>query len=308
LTGRTKSWKENRQRIESLISSARGSLNPFTIEWDFVETFKRPIILMSKLTGIYGRGYRNSLDIRIKNIEWEFNELPKNFHNFKILHISDLHLDERPDLVDNICSLIEGQSFDMAVFTGDFYCSSNIKKPDHLKKISEKIKQITSCYSTTNGNFAILGNHDGLAIIDHLENIGLNLLINQKVDLEISGQKIRIIGIDDPHLFYNEEIKQTLMKGKECFSIALVHSSEAFDYAQAGGCNLYLCGHTHGGQICLPGGIPVLTHLKRGRKFSSGSWNYKSMKGYTSKGVGTTDVPLRFFCPPELVIHTLKHI
>ncbi|MBT3983910.1 MAG: hypothetical protein HOE90_21315 [Bacteriovoracaceae bacterium] len=308
MTGRTQNWKENRQRIESLISSAKGSLNPFSLEWDFVETFKRPIILMSKLTGIYGKGFRNSLDIRVKKIDWEFNELPKNFHNFKILHISDLHLDERPDLVDKICSLIEGQNFDIAVLTGDFYCTANSKEQDQLKEISERIKQITSCYSTTNGNFAILGNHDGLAIIEHLENIGLNLLINQKVDLEISGQKLRIIGVDDPHLFYNQEIKQTLMEGQEHFSIALVHSPEAFDYAEAGGCNFYLCGHTHGGQICLPGGRPVLTHLKRGKKFSSGSWSYKSMKGHTSKGVGTTDVPLRFFCPPELVIHTLKSI
>ena len=86
------------------------------------------------------------------------------------------------------------------------------------------------------------------------------------------------------------------------FSIALVHSPELFDMAAEMGVDLYLCGHTHGGQVCLPGGIPFLTHLNRGKNFYSGYWRYRGLQGVTSCGVGTSGVPVRFNTQGELSI------
>ena len=67
-----------------------------------------------------------------------------------------------------------------------------------------------------------------------------------------------------------------------------------------------LCGHTHGGQICLPGGIPIFTHLYSGRKFYRGLWNYGNMKGYTSPGCGAVAIPVRFNSQSEIALITLK--
>jgi len=66
-----------------------------------------------------------------------------------------------------------------------------------------------------------------------------------------------------------------------------------------------LAGHTHGGQICLPGSIPVTLDADLPRRMGSGAWTYREMGGYTSVGVGTSIVPARLNCPPEITLHRL---
>jgi predicted MPP superfamily phosphohydrolase len=67
-----------------------------------------------------------------------------------------------------------------------------------------------------------------------------------------------------------------------------------------------LCGHTHGGQICLPGGIPVLTDCDAPRRMARGAWRHGRLAGYTSAGSGCSIVDARFHCPPEITLHTLR--
>ena len=69
--------------------------------------------------------------------------------------------------------------------------------------------------------------------------------------------------------------------------------------------NLLLSGHTHGGQICLPGRIPITLDSVLPRYMSSGPWKYRDMIGYTSVGAGTSVVPVRYNCPPEITLHRL---
>ena len=67
-----------------------------------------------------------------------------------------------------------------------------------------------------------------------------------------------------------------------------------------------LCGHTHGGQICLPGGVPILTDSDAPRAFARGAWNYRGMAGYTSVGCGSSIVDVRLNCLPEVTLHHLR--
>ena len=67
-----------------------------------------------------------------------------------------------------------------------------------------------------------------------------------------------------------------------------------------------LCGHTHGGQICLPGGVPVMTNADCPRKYCVGAWRYHGMHGYTSRGTGVSMVDVRLNCPPEVTLHRLR--
>jgi predicted MPP superfamily phosphohydrolase len=78
------------------------------------------------------------------------------------------------------------------------------------------------------------------------------------------------------------------------------------DYAARAGYALYLCGHTHGGQVCLPGGKPVVTHLARCRRAARGLWQWGGMTGYTTTGLGVSGPPLRFNCPGEAALITLR--
>jgi predicted MPP superfamily phosphohydrolase len=72
------------------------------------------------------------------------------------------------------------------------------------------------------------------------------------------------------------------------------------------GVHLYLCGHTHGGQICLPIIGPIIVNANCHRKYTRGVWRYKNVQGYTSAGVGTSGVPVRFFCRPEIGLIELR--
>jgi uncharacterized protein len=72
------------------------------------------------------------------------------------------------------------------------------------------------------------------------------------------------------------------------------------------GFNYYLCGHTHGGQICLPGGIPILTNTGFLKRYIKGPWKRGKMHGYTSRGTGTSGLNVRYFCPPEITLHILS--
>jgi uncharacterized protein len=89
---------------------------------------------------------------------------------------------------------------------------------------------------------------------------------------------------------------------EETFKVLLVHTPELVAEAETHGIDLYLCGHTHGGQICVPFLGPVISGANCPRRYIRGAWRHKRMQGYTSAGVGVSVVPVRFFCPPEIVV------
>jgi predicted MPP superfamily phosphohydrolase len=91
----------------------------------------------------------------------------------------------------------------------------------------------------------------------------------------------------------------------QAFTIFLAHSPEAYKEAARCQAQLYLCGHTHGGQICLPERGPLLTNSKAPRFTAAGSWQHQEMTGYTSRGAGPSGIPLRFNCPGEISLITL---
>jgi hypothetical protein len=130
-------------------------------------------------------------------------------------------------------------------------------------------------------------------------------LINRSVTLTRKDQRIVVTGLDDVHRFFTPDALRAL-ETTEGFRIALVHSAEVADYAAATGYALYLSGHTHGGQICLPRGRPIVTRLRRCRHARTGTWSEGKMIGYTSCGLGVGDVPLRFNCRGEVTVITLR--
>lgn len=256
--------------------------------------------------GLYKRGVHNANKIDIKEVTHNFSHLPKKFHGFKVLHLSDLHFDPKLQTVENILKYLHQIEVDLCVMTGDygapFWIGSYSLEQNH---IIQCMRELVKGIKAKHGLLGILGNHDSCNLVQPLEELGIKMLINEKHLINIDGDILQFIGTDDVHYFYTHNINDILKEAKDQFSIGLVHSPELFDIAQTMGIDLYLCGHTHGGQICLPFGIPILTHLKRGRRFYKGCWKFKNMRGYTSTGIGTTAAPVRFNTRPEIIVHKL---
>ena len=113
---------------------------------------------------------------------------------------------------------------------------------------------------------------------------------------------LHVIGIDDVHAFYTPEALDVLEKHRENFRISLVNTVDLATMAADLGYSLYLSGHTHGGQVCLPGGWPIFPALDSHQHLASGRWNVENMQGYTSRGLGYGFNPYRFNCPAEVTV------
>jgi uncharacterized protein len=254
------------------------------------------------LTGLHERGRRNALRLRLNAFEVAFDDLPEAFDGYRILHLTDLHLDALPGLSEALVALLDGVETDICVLTGDY--RYHLDGPfDHILPM---LQSVVDRIAAPDGSYAILGNHDSVAMVRPLEDIGLRVLVNETLALRRRDQHLHLLGIDDVHYYYTDHALDALGTADGGFTVALVHSPEFFEQAAAGGVALYLTGHTHAGQVCLPGGIPIVTNLRRRRRLASGLWRHGAMVGYTGAGVGVSGVPVRFNCQGEAALITLR--
>jgi len=159
------------------------------------------------------------------------------------------------------------------------------------------------------GVLAALGNVDLIEMVEPLEQMGVRMLVNQRWRLDRDGESIAFVGVDDPHDFGCDDLAGALRGApSDEFRILLVHSPEIVPEAAAGGISLYLCGHTHGGQVCLPLVGPLRRNANCDRRFTSGLWRQDAMSGFTTRGVGVTGIPVRFGCPPEIAMIRLRRV
>jgi len=273
--------------------------NLFHIEnWYSIQALIRIIL---KLTLLYGRGRRNTLAIETRRNAFKLPQLPTAFEGFTILQISDLHLDLHPKFPDTLIENIHQLEYDICVMTGDFRASTNgpIKPTlEALEKVRPHLKQPV---------YAVLGNHDSIRMVPAMEAMGIRLLLNESISLERNGESIYLAGIDDPHYFRADNLEKASEDiPLDALSILLSHSPEMYRNATHAGFDVMLSGHTHGGQICLPGGIPIMCNVSCPRTYCRGPWRHHQLQGYTSVGSGASIVDVRLNCPPEITLHELQ--
>ncbi|MFN2107716.1 MAG: metallophosphoesterase [Candidatus Promineifilaceae bacterium] len=253
-----------------------------------------------KWTKLYKRGLRNVFDIQVVENNFFVRGLPAAFAGFTILQISDLHIDIAPGLAEAVVDRLKLLEYDLCVVTGDFrWRTSGSDEPalSEMQKIVPHLRKPA---------YAVLGNHDFLEIVPPLEEMGLPFLLNETVTLTRGGQHIYLSGVDDPHFYETENLQKAGdLIPPEAVSVLLAHSPEIYRQAAAAGYDIVLCGHTHAGQICLPGRVPLLNNANCPREMVYGPWKVHHTQGYTSAGTGSSGVPVRFFCPPEVTLHRL---
>jgi predicted MPP superfamily phosphohydrolase len=197
--------------------------------------------------------------------------------------------------------LVQGLHYDICVLTGDYRGKT---WGPHEAALQGVARVQASLRSQT---YAVLGNHDTIRMVPGLDAMGIRTLLNEHVLIERGGDCIHLAGIDDAHYFRVDNIEKAASSiPREDFSILLSHTPEIFRQAAHADFNVLLSGHTHGGQICLPGGIAITLDSILPRKMGAGPWRYANMVGYTSVGAGTSVVSVRFNCPPEITLHRLS--
>ncbi|MDE2228249.1 MAG: metallophosphoesterase family protein [Alphaproteobacteria bacterium] len=276
-----------------------GGINFFHIEnWYSAHSVVRATL---RLTGLYGRGHRNSERVRLRHNIVHSAKLPKAFDGFSILHLSDMHVDMNAGAMRRVIELAAGERYDISVMTGDFRGQTHGPFAATLDGLARVRAGLTGPV------YGVLGNHDTVLMVPGMEAMGIRMLLNEAETIERGGARIHLAGIDDAHYFRVDNIEKAasaLPQGE--FAVLLSHTPEIYRQAAHAGFDLLLSGHTHGGQICLPGGIPVTLDSRLPRRLGSGAWHYHTMAGYTSVGAGSSIVPVRFNCPPEITLHHLQ--
>lgn len=254
-----------------------------------------------KLTGLYGRGCRNAAQIEVRHNHIRLPKIPKAFDGFVILHLSDLHVDMNQGAMEHLRGILQEIKYDLCVLTGDYRGKTFGPYEETLLGMARV------CAELRKPLYGVLGDHDTIRMTPGLEEIGIRMLLNECETIERNNQCIYLAGIDDAHFYRADNIEKAASEiPRDEFSILLSHTPEIYRQAAYADFNLLLSGHTHGGQICLPGRIPLTLDSVLPRHMGSGAWKYNDMIGYTSVGAGSSVVPARFNCPPEITLHHLN--
>jgi uncharacterized protein len=295
-------WRQRRSAMEwQYHKSGRYALRRF-FKWNIMDRLENVFAYGLRVTGLYRRGLQNARHIVLNTFDLHFSRLPASFDGYRLLHLTDPHLDMLNGIEALICNKIKDLKIDLCVLTGDYRMRTHGK----YQQILDPMKKIIDTVNAKDGIIGTLGNHDPHDLVGDLEAMGMTVLINETRTISRGGEQIAVTGLDDPHDYYTPQAKEALEAPADEFKMALVHSPEMYDVAEKNGYQLYLCGHSHGGQICLPGGYPIITHLRNGKKFVRGLWQFNRMKGYTNQGCGVVGIPVRFNTQSEVALITLK--
>ncbi len=295
---------ERRLRLQvehsaTLFGAARGHLH-----FENILAIRRLLGVLLKISGLTQWGSRNCADYRVEPVTLVLPALPPEFDGYRIVQLSDLHADMLVDGGAGIISALTCIDYDLAVVTGDYRFESS---GDYLPCLAAMEPIVAQLAVAPDGCYGILGNHDFLEFVPDLERMGLRMLLNERIPLLRGQGALLLAGVDDPHFYGAHDLDRAL--GKESAAtctILLAHSPEIVADAEQSGVDLYLCGHTHGGQICVPGGVPIFANGSCRYRYRKGTWRHGAMQGHTSRGTGFSTIAARFFCPPEITLYTLN--
>ena len=251
-------------------------------------------------SGLYWRGVHNASKVEIRHNRIDSPHLPASFDGFTILQLSDLHVEMSEAAMTRVIALLKESHYDICVLTGDYRAKT-------YGPYDTTLAGVAMLREALNGTiYGVLGNHDTICLVPGLEEMGIKVLLNESETIERGGEPIHLAGIDDAHFYQMDNIEKAAAAiPHDEFSVLISHTPEIYRQAAHADFNLLLSGHTHGGQICLPGGIPITLDSVLPRSMGSGPWKHHDMIGYTSVGAGVSVVPVRFNCPPEITLHHL---
>ncbi|HYA24438.1 MAG TPA: metallophosphoesterase [Terriglobales bacterium] len=245
-------------------------------------------------------------------IDMPLPRLPAAFDGFTIAQLSDFHYDDVFSIIPirRAIEIVNQLQPDLVVLTGDFVTFPLFAVHDEPKaaKAAEPCAKLLSQLRSRLGSLAVLGNHDVGAdpnfVTEALRSHGISVLRNRSQAVEQNGGRLWFCGLDS--LDRSPRIDLALRGVPQAEAVVLlVHEPDFADQAARYPVDLQVSGHSHGGQVWLPGiGAPWLPRYAR--KYPRGRYRVGALPVYTNVGLGTIRVPIRLNCTPEVTLFTLR--
>jgi uncharacterized protein len=251
-------------------------------------------------------------ELEITRPTFSIKNLPPAFDGFRIAQISDLHLEEYTEdyFLRRVIRQVNALAPDMVLVTGDFISRGPLSDAVTFAAAGRCGELLATLHCPT--RYGVLGNHYaavGSSIIrDHMETHGLPLLVNQSVRIERGGQHLFLAGLDDIE-FGAPDLNLAVPASPDAPVLLMAHEPDYADtvaaHPRGKHVDLILSGHTHGGQIRIPGMRP-LALPPNGKLYPEGHFLVGSSQLYVNRGIGTVGIPFRLNCTPEITLATLR--
>ncbi|HZU85904.1 MAG TPA: metallophosphoesterase, partial [Anaerolineaceae bacterium] len=258
------------------------------------------------LIAILDGAYLEPQILTVSHVRLETSALPAGT-SLKVVQLSDLHIERTTNRERKIPALVESLQPDIIVLTGDYLNLSYLDDPGAIADARSLLAQMHAPW----GVFAVNGSVDSPERMQQLfDGLDIRVLSNEAIAIPVANSEITLIGLeDDEGWYFNQTIAalEKIMTGqsKDQFQLLLYHNPDLMENAALDGVDLYLTGHTHGGQVRLPFYGAAVTFSAFGKKYEMGRYDINGMTLYVSRGVGLEGsfAPrVRFLCPPEVVL------
>jgi hypothetical protein len=243
-------------------------------------------------------GYWNSESLKVNR---QTIHLPKwDADGFRVALVTDIHANskQQAERAQEAMRLAVAEKPDLIVFGGDFL---DFASPQICQHVETALNELHDARCPIYG---VYGNHDWFCLDtkrlhDTVKKTPMKLLFNRSV--EVNG--VTLAGIGDA--VAKQHKPQILNRDRSSASLLVVFHEPDYVTLLPDFVSLHLAGHSHGGEICLPGGIPIRHYLPKGaKKYVSGFYPDAKVPLFVSRGVATC-APFRLFCPPEINVLTL---
>jgi len=244
-------------------------------------------------------------DLKTSRIEVKLRGLGKELDGFTIGHLTDLHRGSYipASFVARAVKTANALEPDLITITGDFVTRS----ARFVVSCAQALKELSAPY----GKVAVLGNHDYWTDAEEVtreltDTADVQVLKNRSILIVQGDSALTIAGLDDP-VTGHDDFDATLANAPGDVPVVLLaHQPDIIEEAARRKIGLVLAGHTHGGQIVIPGLGPPVVNSRYGRRYASGLNHLANTAVYTNRGVGMAVLPVRLNCPPEVALITLR--
>jgi len=257
--------------------------------------------------GLAAAGLADTLWIEPHGVRVEELALPTGQHGrpVRLVQISDLHLEAFDSYFQQVAELVNGLSPDLIVLTGDY-----LEEERNIRAVLDFLRQLQAPQGVyaVQGNWEYWSRLEGENLRRHFLGTGVRLLINERADLEINGQRLSLLGLDYPSS--SDQLRRLQEQADPArFNLLLSHVPGFAHEQLERYIGLILCGHTHGGQVRLPL-LPPLYLPRYSGRFVAGLYQvgrYGTLL-YVTRGIGTSVLPVRLNCRPEITVITLNGV
>lgn len=235
-------------------------------------------------------------NIQVEEISIEIENLPDAFANATIVHLTDFHSFGFGEREKKVLEIADQINPDFVFITGDFI-DSETKDIAACEKFWQEIGK-----RYQGKIFGVLGNHDPNSLEKLLEKAEIVILDNENIRIFQGKEYIYLVGVNDPDTGRDNLQKAIMNTEINVPKILLAHSPDIINGLEQGKVDLILVGHTHGGQIKIPFLRPFWVPTQNRGKYAKGLFKVNNIDLYVNRGIGTTALPIRFNCSPEITV------